>query len=140
MSRTPQQWNQGLAASRVRGSQCRALTLSTRRALQEGVDSVTLAMQRVFFRLQTSDKAVSTKELTRAFGWDSNETFQQQDVQVRDGWLVRVERRVTGQASHVRGATISGGFHLALHCHAEPVRVCAQSAVLSCGTFAPFRS
>ena len=34
-------------------------------------------MQRVFFRLQTSDKAIETGELTRSFGWDSSESFMQ---------------------------------------------------------------
>lgn len=42
-----------------------------------------LALQRVFFRLQTNDKPVTTKELTKAFGWDVYESFLQQDVQVR---------------------------------------------------------
>jgi ubiquitin carboxyl-terminal hydrolase 7 len=55
-------------------------------------NSVALALQRVFFRLQTSDKAVSTRELTKAFGWDVYESFLQQDVQVsaysvrNEGW------------------------------------------------------
>jgi ubiquitin carboxyl-terminal hydrolase 7 len=40
-----------------------------------------LALQRVFFRLQTAAEAVSTKELTQAFGWDSSEAFMQQAPQ-----------------------------------------------------------
>jgi ubiquitin carboxyl-terminal hydrolase 7 len=52
------------------------------------VESVALALQRVFFRLQTSDRAVTTKELTKAFGWDVYETFLQQDVQV--GFRMRI--------------------------------------------------
>lgn len=39
------------------------------------------ALQRLFYNLQTSDSAVSTTELTTAFGWDSAAIFQQQDVQ-----------------------------------------------------------
>ncbi|CAE7744119.1 UBP13, partial [Symbiodinium microadriaticum] len=44
-------------------------------------ESTTLAMQSVFSKLQLSDVAVTTTDLTRAFGWDSFEAFQQQDVQ-----------------------------------------------------------
>lgn len=43
--------------------------------------SITLAMQSVFNKLQTDRHVVSTTDLTRAFGWDSLEAFQQQDVQ-----------------------------------------------------------
>lgn len=43
--------------------------------------SMALALQRVFWRLQTSMGSVSTKELTKAFGWESSDSFQQQDVQ-----------------------------------------------------------
>lgn len=44
-------------------------------------DSVSLALQRVFYRLQTQNKAVSTKELTRSFGWSQIDSFMQHDVQ-----------------------------------------------------------
>ena len=37
-----------------------------------------LALQRVFYRLQTSDKSVGTKELTKSFGWDAYDSFTQQ--------------------------------------------------------------
>lgn len=43
--------------------------------------SVALAMQRVFYELQNSDKPVGTKKLTKSFGWDSVESFHQHDVQ-----------------------------------------------------------
>lgn len=43
--------------------------------------SVALAMQRVFYELQKSDKPVGTKKLTKSFGWDSVESFHQHDVQ-----------------------------------------------------------
>lgn len=43
--------------------------------------SVALAMQRVFYELQLSDKPVPTKKLTRSFGWDTFESFLQHDVQ-----------------------------------------------------------
>jgi ubiquitin carboxyl-terminal hydrolase 47 len=39
-------------------------------------------LQRLFFRLQTSPMAsVETTELTRSFGWDSNNSWTQHDVQ-----------------------------------------------------------
>ncbi|TMS37211.1 hypothetical protein L596_004188 [Steinernema carpocapsae] len=44
-------------------------------------NSVALAMQRVFYELQHSDKPVGTKKLTKSFGWDSVDSFLQHDVQ-----------------------------------------------------------
>ncbi|VDO95022.1 unnamed protein product [Heligmosomoides polygyrus] len=44
-------------------------------------NNVALAMQRVFYDLQHSDRPVGTKKLTKSFGWDSLETFMQHDVQ-----------------------------------------------------------
>lgn len=38
-------------------------------------------LQRLFYQLQTSQSAVSTNELTLAFGWESRQIFEQQDVQ-----------------------------------------------------------
>lgn len=43
--------------------------------------STTLALQNVFKNLQYSSREVSTKDLTLAFGWTSQEAFMQQDVQ-----------------------------------------------------------
>ena len=43
--------------------------------------SVPLALQRTFWQLQTMAKAVDTENLTRSFGWNSFEAFQQHDVQ-----------------------------------------------------------
>lgn len=44
-------------------------------------ESVALALQRVFYHLQTSDQPVGTNELTRSFGWKSLDSFMQHDVQ-----------------------------------------------------------
>lgn len=44
-------------------------------------DSVALALQRVFYLLQTSDQPVGTNELTKSFGWKSLDSFLQHDVQ-----------------------------------------------------------
>jgi ubiquitin carboxyl-terminal hydrolase 7 len=43
--------------------------------------SVALALQRVFHELQTSDKPVGTKKLTKSFGWETLDSLMQHDVQ-----------------------------------------------------------
>lgn len=43
--------------------------------------SVSLALQRVFYELQHSDKPVGTKKLTKSFGWETLDSFMQHDVQ-----------------------------------------------------------
>ncbi len=40
-----------------------------------------LALQRLFYNMQTGSSAASTAQLTRSFGWDSADAFQQHDVQ-----------------------------------------------------------
>ena len=44
-------------------------------------NSTTLALQSIFHRLQTDTDQVNTRELTKAFGWNSLDSFMQQDVQ-----------------------------------------------------------
>ncbi|PIL34481.1 hypothetical protein GSI_03258 [Ganoderma sinense ZZ0214-1] len=44
-------------------------------------ESVPLALQCVFYHLQTSDQPVGTTELTKSFGWKSLDSFLQHDVQ-----------------------------------------------------------
>ncbi|KIY70003.1 ubiquitin carboxyl-terminal hydrolase 5 [Cylindrobasidium torrendii FP15055 ss-10] len=48
---------------------------------EQPTDSVSLALQRVFYHLQTSDHPVGTTELTKSFGWKSLDSFLQHDVQ-----------------------------------------------------------
>lgn len=43
--------------------------------------SIPLALQSLFYRLQHGDNSISTKELTKSFGWESYESFMQHDVQ-----------------------------------------------------------
>ncbi|XP_052200114.1 ubiquitin C-terminal hydrolase 12-like isoform X1 [Diospyros lotus] len=43
--------------------------------------SIPLALQSLFYKLQYNDTSVSTKELTRSFGWDTYDSFMQHDVQ-----------------------------------------------------------
>merc|ERR1712185_264321 len=72
------------------------------------VNSMALALQRVFWRLQTTDSEVSTKELTRAFGWDTAESFMQQDVQELNRVLCdKLEEKMKGTCAE---GTIKGLF------------------------------
>ncbi|KAF8460666.1 hypothetical protein BDZ91DRAFT_738896 [Kalaharituber pfeilii] len=48
---------------------------------QEPITNSALALQRLFYQLQTSNEAVGTHELTRSFGWETRHIFEQQDVQ-----------------------------------------------------------
>ncbi|CAI9095954.1 OLC1v1032001C1 [Oldenlandia corymbosa var. corymbosa] len=43
--------------------------------------SIALALLRLFYKLQYSDKSVATRELTKSFGWNTYDSFMQQDVQ-----------------------------------------------------------
>ncbi|KAL4232665.1 Ubiquitin carboxyl-terminal hydrolase 47 [Mactra antiquata] len=48
----------------------------------KGVKNIPYQLQRLFLLLQTSEKrAVETTDLTKSFGWDSSEVWQQHDVQ-----------------------------------------------------------
>lgn len=47
----------------------------------DSMESVSLALQRVFYELQYSDKPVGTKKLTKSFGWETLDSFMQHDVQ-----------------------------------------------------------
>lgn len=43
--------------------------------------SVALSLQKIFYLLSTSKAPVGTLELTKSFGWDSNDAFTQHDIQ-----------------------------------------------------------
>eukprot|EP00238_Polyblepharides_amylifera_P000665 CAMPEP_0196572050 /NCGR_PEP_ID=MMETSP1081-20130531/2168_1 /TAXON_ID=36882 /ORGANISM="Pyramimonas amylifera, Strain CCMP720" /LENGTH=1108 /DNA_ID=CAMNT_0041889233 /DNA_START=195 /DNA_END=3521 /DNA_ORIENTATION=- len=43
--------------------------------------NIPLALQSLFYKVQFNDLSVATKDLTRSFGWDANESFMQHDVQ-----------------------------------------------------------
>eukprot|EP00993_Chasmostoma_nieuportense_P002947 NODE_36_length_3924_cov_21.666316_g33_i0.p1 GENE.NODE_36_length_3924_cov_21.666316_g33_i0~~NODE_36_length_3924_cov_21.666316_g33_i0.p1 ORF type:complete len:1160 (+),score=335.29 NODE_36_length_3924_cov_21.666316_g33_i0:364-3843(+) len=43
--------------------------------------TIPLALQHLFYKLEYSEQAVSTKELTQSFGWDAHEAYVQHDVQ-----------------------------------------------------------
>ncbi|GBG84805.1 hypothetical protein CBR_g39181 [Chara braunii] len=44
-------------------------------------NSIPLALQSLFYKIQNSDTSVATKDLTKSFGWDSLDSFMQHDVQ-----------------------------------------------------------
>ncbi|RGB42717.1 cysteine proteinase [Rhizophagus diaphanus] len=46
----------------------------------EPIKSVSLALQRVFYQLQTSNTPVETTELTKSFGWDLIDSFIEHDA------------------------------------------------------------
>lgn len=55
------------------------------------------ALQRLFYRLQADNTAVSTQELTHSFGWESRQIFEQQDVQELSRILMeKLEARMKG--------------------------------------------
>jgi len=62
-------------------------------------NSVALALQRVFYRLQTSSDAVETGELTKSFGWTSMDSFMQHDIQEFARVLIdNIEEKMKGTA------------------------------------------
>ncbi|GMG49910.1 unnamed protein product [Ambrosiozyma monospora] len=59
--------------------------------------SVSLALQRIFYKLQTSDKPLDTMELTQSFGWTGADAFTQHDVQELNRILMdRLETKMKG--------------------------------------------
>ncbi|KAK0549532.1 ubiquitin-specific protease ubp15 [Tilletia horrida] len=63
-------------------------------------ESVPLALQRVFYMLQTSDQPVGTNELTKSFGWKSLDSFLQHDVQEFNRVLQeKLESKMKGTAA-----------------------------------------
>lgn len=58
-----------------------------------------LALQNLFYRLQTSDVPVSCRELMRSFGWDTADAFMQHDAQELNRLLCdRLEEQMKGTA------------------------------------------
>jgi ubiquitin carboxyl-terminal hydrolase 7 len=65
-------------------------------------NSIPLSLQRIFYKLQYSDASVSTKQLTKSFGWDTYDTFMQHDVQELNRVLVdKLEEKM--KATSVEG-------------------------------------
>lgn len=50
-------------------------------SIQNKEDSIPFQLQKVFARLQLVDDAAVTRDLIKSFGWDENQSFEQNDVQ-----------------------------------------------------------
>ncbi|KAL8284094.1 hypothetical protein RQP46_004843 [Phenoliferia psychrophenolica] len=67
---------------------------------EDTTDTVALALQRVFYNLQTSDQSVGTTELTKSFGWKGFDSFLQHDVQEFNRVLMdKLEAKMKGTES-----------------------------------------
>uniref|UniRef100_UPI00358F4AED ubiquitin carboxyl-terminal hydrolase 7 isoform X3 n=1 Tax=Myxine glutinosa TaxID=7769 RepID=UPI00358F4AED len=79
----------------------------------EGDDSsksVPLALQRVFYELQHSDKPVGTKKLTKSFGWETLDSFMQHDVQELSRVLLdNMENKMKGTCVEGTISKVFGG-------------------------------
>lgn len=65
-------------------------------------------LQRLFYRLQTSETAVGTNELTKSFGWGTREIFEPQDiVEFSRVFLDRMEEKMKGTS---KGSALSQIF------------------------------
>ncbi|XP_071796700.1 ubiquitin carboxyl-terminal hydrolase 7-like [Asterias amurensis] len=80
--------NQGATCYMNSLLQCLFFTNKLRKAVylmptesDDSSKSVPLALQRVFYELQHTEKAVGTKKLTKSFGWETLDSFMQHDVQ-----------------------------------------------------------
>jgi len=59
--------------------------------------TIPLALQALFYRLQYEDQAVSTKQLTKSFGWTTADSFKQHDVQELSRILIEnLEKKLKG--------------------------------------------
>lgn len=59
--------------------------------------TVSLSLQRIFYKLQTSNVAINTLELTHSFGWTTADAFTQHDVQELNRILMdRLETKMKG--------------------------------------------
>lgn len=67
-----------------------------------GARSIPYALQRLFCHLQTSTKAVGTRELTESFGWGSADSFIQHDVhELTRVLLDNLEEKLTAQQAEM---------------------------------------
>ncbi|KAA8574255.1 hypothetical protein MFRU_001g00100 [Monilinia fructicola] len=75
-------------------------------------------LQRLFYQLQSSSAAVSTNELTKSFGWDTKQIFEQQDVQELSRKLMeRMEIKMKGtEAENVLPKLFCGKVRTYISC------------------------
>jgi ubiquitin carboxyl-terminal hydrolase 7 len=87
-------------------------------ANDESMKNSAYTLQRLFYQLQTSEHAVSTNELTKSFGWETQQIFEQQDVQELSRKLMeRMEERMKGtKAQNVLPEMFSGKIKTYISC------------------------
>ena len=90
--------------------------------------SIPLALQRVFFNLKYAHCAVSTKELTQSFGWDTLESFQQHDVQELNRVLTdNLEEKMRGTpAEGMLARLLSGTIKHRIRCTKVAFESCRE--------------
>ncbi|KAG8055246.1 hypothetical protein GUJ93_ZPchr0001g30571, partial [Zizania palustris] len=75
--------------------------------------NILLALQSLFCKLQHGDNSVSTKELTKSFGWDSVDSFLQHDVQELNRVLCeKLEHKMKGTAVEGTIEKLFEGHHM----------------------------
>ncbi|KAL0221664.1 hypothetical protein RCL1_001518 [Eukaryota sp. TZLM3-RCL] len=95
-------------------------------ASQTAEESIPYALQRLFFKLQFANKSVSTKELTKSFGWSQTDAFIQQDAQELDRVLCdKLENRMKGTVAEKK---ISGLFEGSVYSYIKCINVEYESS------------
>jgi ubiquitin carboxyl-terminal hydrolase 7 len=75
--------------------------------------SIPLALQSLFYKVQYSDTSVSTKDLTKSFGWDTYDSFMQHDVQELNRVLCeKLEDKMKGTAVEDTIKHLFEGHHM----------------------------
>ncbi|EIE26652.1 cysteine proteinase [Coccomyxa subellipsoidea C-169] len=80
--------------------------------------SIPLALQSLFYKLQFGESSVSTKDLTKSFGWDSYDAFMQHDVQELNRVLQeKLEDKMKGtKVEGTIGQLFEGHMHMFIEC------------------------
>ncbi|XP_026420587.1 ubiquitin carboxyl-terminal hydrolase 12-like [Papaver somniferum] len=75
--------------------------------------SIPLALQTLFYKLQYKKDSVGTKELTKSFGWNTNQAFMQHDVQELNRVLCeKLENKMKGTAAEGTIQHLFEGHHM----------------------------
>ncbi|KAH8955666.1 hypothetical protein BDL97_08G152600 [Sphagnum fallax] len=76
-------------------------------------NSIPLALQSLFYKIQYSDSSVATKDLTKSFGWDTYDSFMQHDVQELNRVLSeKLEDKMKGTAVEGTIQQLFEGHHM----------------------------
>ncbi|XP_024389478.1 ubiquitin C-terminal hydrolase 12 isoform X2 [Physcomitrium patens] len=76
-------------------------------------NSIPLALQSLFYKIQYSDTSIATKDLTKSFGWDTYDSFMQHDVQELNRVLCeKLEDKMKGTAVEGTIQQLFEGHHM----------------------------